>query len=84
MKNGANVVNLNEYKPVGTHWIPLDNSGKQFASFDANHIPKEIKRFIGHSNIVANIFRIQVYDLITFALNLLISCSMAKKFDIFY
>lgn len=27
MKNGANVVNLNEYKPIGTHWIPLDNSG---------------------------------------------------------
>ena len=24
MKNGANVVNLNEYKPVGTHWIPLE------------------------------------------------------------
>ena len=34
MKNGANVVNLNEYKPVGTHWIPLDNSGTQFASFE--------------------------------------------------
>ena len=30
-----------------------------FDSFGMEHIPKEIKRFIGHKNIKTNIFRIQ-------------------------
>ena len=30
--------------------------------FDSvDHIPEEIKRFIGNSNIIRNIFRIQAY-----------------------
>ena len=33
-----------------------------FDSFGVEHIPKEIKPFIGNINIKANIFRIQAYD----------------------
>ena len=33
-----------------------------FAGFGVEHIPKEIKRFIGHKNIKTNIFRIQADD----------------------
>ena len=33
-------------------------------SFGVEHIPKEIKKFINNKNIIANIFRLQPYDLI--------------------
>ena len=49
-----------------------------FDSFGVEHIPKEIKAFIDCSfPIVANIYRIQAYDLIKwdiFVLDLLILC----------
>ena len=32
--------------------------------FGVEHIPKEIKNFIGHKIITTNIFRIQAYDII--------------------
>ena len=35
-----------------------------FDSFGVEHIPKEIKKFIGNKNIITNIYRIQAYDLI--------------------
>ena len=37
--------------------------GIYFDSFGVEYAPKEIKRFIGRKNILANIHRIQVYDL---------------------
>ena len=33
-----------------------------FDSFRVEHIPKEITKFINNKNIIANIFRLQVYD----------------------
>ena len=33
-----------------------------FDIFGVEHIPKEIKKFIGNKNITTNIFRIQAYD----------------------
>ena len=33
-----------------------------FHSFGVEHIPKEIKKFKGNKNIIANISRIQAYD----------------------
>ena len=33
-----------------------------FDSFGVEHIPKEIKKFIGNRDTVANIFRLQAYD----------------------
>ena len=33
-----------------------------FDSFGVEHIPKEIKKFIGNKNIITNICRMQAYD----------------------
>ena len=62
INDGAYVINLDEYADVGTHWITLYVSNNEiiyFDSFGAEHVPKEIKKFIGHKNIKTNIFRIQ-------------------------
>ena len=51
MKNGAYVINLDEYADVGTHWIALyvsNNKVIYFDSFGVEHVPKEIMHFIGH------------------------------------
>ena len=43
-------------------------SGNDIVYFDSvslEHIPNEIKKFIGNKNIITNIYRIQVYDSIT-------------------
>ena len=40
-----------------------NNDVTYFESFGVEHIPKEIKTFIGNKNIKTNIFRIQEYDL---------------------
>ena len=40
----------------------LNNDVTYFDSFGVEHIPKEIKAFIGNKNIKTNIFRIQAYD----------------------
>ena len=58
IKNGAYVINLAEYSDVGTHWIALYNSNIENIYFDrfvVEHVPKEIKKFIGHKT---NIFTI--------------------------
>ena len=63
MKDGAYVINLDEYADVGTHWIvlyKLNYDATYFDSFMVEHIPKEIKRFIGNKNMETNILRIQV------------------------
>ena len=66
MKDGAYVINLDEYYDIGTHWVALyvQNNYKvtYFDSFGVEHIPKKIKTFINNKNIKANIFRIQAYD----------------------
>ena len=38
------------------------NDVKHFDNFEVEHIPKEIKKFIGKKNITTNIFRTQVCD----------------------
>ena len=62
IKDGTYVINLNEYKDVGTHRIALfckRNEIVYFDSFGVEHIPEEIKKFIRNKNIKANIFRVQ-------------------------
>ena len=57
--DGAYVINLDEYSDIGTHQIPLyalNDNVTYFDSFGAEHIPKEIKTFIGNKNIKTNIF----------------------------
>ena len=72
IKDGAYVTNLDEYSDIGTHWVSLwvdnnnnnnnNNNVNSFNSFGVEHIPKDIKTFIGNKNIKTNIFRVQVYD----------------------
>ena len=62
IKNESYVIKLDEYADVGTHWIVLyvkNNEVIYFDSFGVEHVPKEIKGFIGHKNTKTNIFRIQ-------------------------
>ena len=64
-KDGVHVINLDEYSDIGTHWVALylrNNDITHFDSFGVDHIPKEIKAFIGNKNIKTNIFTIQAYD----------------------
>ena len=65
IKDEAYVIDLDEYSDIETHWISLyvlKNNITYFDSFGVEHIPKEIKAFIGNKNIKTNIFRIQAYD----------------------
>ena len=62
IKDGAYVINLDEYADVGTHWIALfcnKNQTLYFDSFGVEHVPKEIREFVGNKNTKANIFRVQ-------------------------
>ena len=75
IKNSAYVINLDEYRDTGTHWVALYVDNKTiiyFDSFGVEHIPKEIIKFIGNEqsssakarnkNIITNIYRIQAYN----------------------
>ena len=45
LKDGAYVVNFDEYSHIGTHWIALyalNSNVTYFDSFGVEHIPKEI------------------------------------------
>ena len=56
MKNGAYVINLDEYKSKGIRCIVLhvNDNVTYFHSFGAEYIPKEIKPFIGNNNVTKN------------------------------
>ena len=59
IKDGAYIINLDEYGDVGTHWIALfcnKNEIVYLDSFSVEHIPEEIKEFIENKNIKSNIF----------------------------
>ena len=66
IKDGADVINLDEYCDIGTHWVALyvhNNHVTYFDSFGVEHIPKEIREFVDLSlSITTNIFRLQAYD----------------------
>ena len=77
IKYAVYVINLDEYSDIGIHWIALyvlNSDVTYFDSFGVEHIPQEIKTFIGKKNIKKSIFRIQAYDLIMCVLDLLILC----------
>ena len=59
IKDGAYVINLDEYADVDTHWMALfcnKNEIVYFDTFGVEHVTEEIKEFIGNKNIIANIF----------------------------
>ena len=66
IKNGAYVINLDEYADVGTHWIALyvkNNEVISFDSFGVEHITEEIIKFTeNNKDIKTNIFRLQAYS----------------------
>ena len=65
IKDGAYIINLDEYSDIGSHWVALyayKDDSIYFDSFDVVHIPKEVIKFIGNKNIKTNIFRIRAYD----------------------
>ena len=65
IKGGVYIINLDEYESMRTHWIALDvnnNNVTYFDSFGVEHIPKEIRKFIGNKNNITNIYRVQGYD----------------------
>ena len=65
VKDGAYAINLDEYTDVGTHWITLfcnRNEVVYFDSFVVEHVPHEIKEFVGNKIIIAKIFRVQAND----------------------
>ena len=65
IKYGTYVINPDDSVSIGIHWIVLyvnDNNVTYFDSIVAEHIPKEIKKFIGNKNMMTNIYRIQAYD----------------------
>ena len=65
VKNGAYVINLDEYHDIGTHWVALHVNNKTatyFDSFGVEHIPKEIMKFITRKKIITDIYRMQAYD----------------------
>ena len=62
IKDGAYVMNLDEYADGRTHYIVLFCKKSEIVyldSFDVEHVPEEIKEFIGNKNIKANIFRVE-------------------------
>ena len=51
IKDGAYVINLDEYADAGTQWIALFYNKSEmfyFDSFGVEHVPGEIKEFIGN------------------------------------
>ena len=67
IKDGAYVINLDEYADVGTNRIALFCNRNEiicFDSFGVEHVPEEIKEFVENKNIKANIFRVQANDLV--------------------
>ena len=64
IKDGAYTINFDEYSDIGTHWIALyvlKNYVTYFDSFVVEHIPQDIKAFIGNKIIKTKTFRIQAY-----------------------
>ena len=62
IKDGANVLIFDEYADADTHWIGLfynRNEIVYFDSFGVEHIPEEIKKFLGNENKKAHIFWVQ-------------------------
>ena len=77
IKDGAYVINLDEYSDIDTHWIALyvkNNVVTYFDSFGVEHIPKKIKTFIKNKKIKTIIFRIQAYDSIMCVFNKFLYC----------
>ena len=84
IKDGAYVINLDEYADVGTHWIASffnRNEIVYFDSFSVGYVP------VGNKNIKANIFRVQASNSVTcgyFCIGFIDFMLAGKKIDWLY
>ena len=65
IRDGVSVTNPDKCKWIGIHWLILHRNSDNviyFARVAVEHIPKEIKKFIGNKNIATYIYRIHSYD----------------------
>ena len=66
INDGAYVISLDEFSDIRADWVALhvqNTNVTYFDSFGVEHIPKEIKAFIGLPlSITTNIFRVQAYN----------------------
>ena len=49
IKDGAYIINLDQYSNIGTHWVALyvqNNNVTNFDIFGVEHIPKEIETLV--------------------------------------
>ena len=54
IKDGAHIINHDEYSDIGIYWVTLyvqNSDVTWFDSFGVEHIPKEIRTFISNKNI---------------------------------
>ena len=56
MRDETNVINLDEYESLGTHWVALYVMAENVTYFDS-FVVKDIPK-----NITKNIYRTQAYD----------------------
>ena len=65
IKDAAYIINLDKYADVATHWVALfcnRNETVYFDRFGVEHVPENVKEFVGNKSIIANIFRVQAND----------------------
>ena len=62
IKDGAYVINLDEYADVGAHWIALYIKILKLLILRVLGLNMFLKKIIGHKNIKRNIFRIQAIN----------------------
>ena len=66
IKDGAYLINLDEYESIETHWIALYVNAENVAYFggwEVEHVPKEIRKSIGNKNITNVICVILLYQI---------------------
>ena len=57
IKDEAYAINLDKYADKGIHWIALFFNRSEIVCFDSfvvEHVPEDIKEFVGNKNIIAN------------------------------
>ena len=90
IRDGAYVVNLVEHKSIGTYWVAFyvdDNTTTFIDSYGVEHTLGKMKTFSVNENVMANVYREQVYVSITcgyYALDLLILCLKARAWQILW
>ena len=64
IKDGTHIINIDEYESIGTHGLALYVNVENITYFNSSrdeHIPKEIRKFIGNKN-VTNTYGVQKYN----------------------